>query len=165
MGRIHITLLAAAVALSGSSAALAQSRKMTEQDRLQMQKEIAWDKQQKLKADRDAQTTYTEKCQMVGGRMTCQGAQPANTVQSKPAAGPQARTPVAPSQPANKPTAVKQNKIVPIDGKLGTAYNNQKNNLLDAQVGYEVNTYTKVTPNKPSTNTYAPYVSRKYISQ
>lgn len=146
MARMPIALLAVVVALSGSSAASAQMRKMTDQDRLQMQKELQWEKQQKLKADRDARTTYTQKCQMVGGRMHCQGAQPAGTAQPKPVA-------VAPA------------KTVTTDAKLGTAYGNQKNNLPDPRAGYQVNTYTTVTPNKPHTNTYAPYVSRKYISQ
>lgn len=143
MGGMHIVLLAAAVALSGSSAALAQSRKMTEQDRMQMQKELQWEKQQQLKADRDARTTYTQKCQMVGGRMTCQGAQPpASTAQPKPVTG---------AQP----------KPVITDAKLGTAYGNQKNNGLDG--GYK--TITTFNPNKPKTGTTAPYVSKTYNSR
>lgn len=142
MARMPIALLAAVVALSGSSAASAQTRKMTDQDRLQMQKELQWEKQQKLKADRDARTTYTQKCQMVGGRMHCQGSQPANTVQPKPVA-------VAPA------------KTVTTGAKLGTAYGNQKNNGLSG--GYK--TITTVNPATPKPGTNAPYVSKKYISQ
>ena len=142
MAKMHIALLAILVALSGSSAASAQMRKMTDQDRLQMQKELQWEKQQKLKADRDARTTYTQKCQMVGGRMLCQGTQPANATQPKPFTG---------AQP----------KPVTTDAKLGTAYGNQKNNGLSG--GYK--TITTFNPPKPQTGTTTPYVQKKYYSQ
>ena len=141
MARMHVALLAVVVALSGSSAISAQTRKMTDQDWLQMQKELQWEKQQKLKADRDAGTTYTQKCQMVGGRMHCQGTQPANTAQPKPVTG---------AQP----------KPVTTDAKLGTAYGNQKNNALNG--GYTA--ITTVNPSKPKTVTN-PYVSKTYISR
>ena len=127
MSKIHIGFVAAALILSGPST-LAQSRNLTDQEKLQMQKELAWEKQQKLKADSTAPTSYTQRCYMVDGRLgNCQGSP--NAV--KPVAIPQTRT----SGPV-------------LDSKVGTAYGNPS---VAGQSGYQtIQTYKPNNVPKPS---------------
>jgi len=150
--KLQLGFLAAAMVFvwSGSSATLAQSRRLTDQERLQMQKELAWEKQQKLKADQNARTTYTERCSMTGGRLNCQGSQPANPQQAKPVV--QSRT----------------GTIVPTgnDQKLGTAYGTlQKNNPQAGQPGYHVNNYINAAPRQTNPQPATTNFGIKYYSR
>ena len=138
MHKLNAGLLAIAIALAGSSTALAQTAKQ----RLEMQNEIAW--QKKLKAEQAASATTTQKCYMKAGSMVCGGgsALPKNTV-----------APV-----------VRKSAVVPVEGKIGTAYGKQNGQGLTLEGGYRTERY--YDPKKPQTNNGgAPYVGTKYFSQ
>lgn len=100
-----------------------------------MQKELAWEKQQKLKADSTAPTTYTQRCYMVDGRIgNCQG-----------------------SPTAVKPAATTRTSVPVLDSKVGPAYGNPS---VAGQSGYQVQTYKPNNTPKPSQP--GPYVGQKY---
>jgi hypothetical protein len=85
-----------AIALLGSTLLFATTAlAQTAQQRAEMQREIAWQKQ--LKAEQAARATTTQRCSRVGGRLVCPGA-PATVNNTG------------------------RNAIVPASGSVGAAY-------------------------------------------